>query len=287
MKVNYLLNDIMKSSWLLDYRAHQEYKILLDKLLSGQAVFNHSENFIPLKLYDHTGSELSTSSSKKEIIGAVNMIGMMVKYSGMCISGTDTVLEQLKESDSHPDTKGTILRIDGPGTSVPAVSPLLEFKKNKKKPIVGLCDSALSGHYWTAVGVCDYIIAENTISSTFGSVRVVLSISDFSEKRKKEGIIDHDIYPSESEDKNKVFHLALKGEYDQIKKEMLSPIAIKFQEAVKENRPKLIGASGVLTGKTFYAEEALKLGMIDSIGNFNDAVQMVYALAELQDFNNI
>lgn len=91
---------------------------------------------------------------------------------------------------------------------------------------------------------------------------MVLTFSDYSEKRKKEGIIDHEIYPPESEYKNLAFRLALKGEYEMITQEMLSPIAIKYQNYVRAKRPNLKEKTGVLTGKTFGAEEAIELGMM-------------------------
>jgi protease-4 len=95
------------------------------------------------------------------------------------------------------------------------------------------------------------------------------------------GIKFHDIYADQSGDKNKIYKLALEGKYDAIKQEHLNPIAIKFQEAVKANRPNLKEEPGVLTGKTFPADKAVEYGMIDSIGSMREAITMLQMMTEL------
>jgi len=67
-------------------------------------------------------------------------------------------------------------------------------------------------------------------------------------------------------------------------KTRLSPLAIKFQDAVKAARPNLkTDYPGALTGKTFYAEEAKEIGFIDGFGNMQDAMDMVKVLAEIKN----
>lgn len=289
MKVNSLLTEIYKGVWLLDYTAYQEYFELYQKLLSGAKVFESKESLLP-KIYTGLGlQEYGSSSGRSEMsgkkaVGIVTMRGMILKYSDMCTTGAEEIVEQLDVLNKDTNVEAIILRMDGPGGSVGAINPFLDFGLRKRKPIVGLFDNLLSLYYWAALGCCDYLMAENTISSRVGSVGLVLTFSDYSEKRKKEGIIDHEIYPPESEYKNLAFQLALKGEYEMITQEMLSPIAIKYQNYVRAKRPNLKEKTGVLTGKTFGAEEAIELGMIDGIGNLQDAVNMAKVLVELKQF---
>ena len=74
------------------------------------------------------------------------------------------------------------------------------------------------------------------------------------------------------------------GKYDMIKEEHLSPIAIKFQEAVRAACPNLKEEVGVLTGKTFNAEKALEYGMIDAIGSMDQAIQRLHIMSELNHY---
>jgi len=129
-------------------------------------------------------------------------------------------------------------------------------------------------------------MGENIVSGRFGSVGVVSSFVDARQHWEEKGYKFHEIYPKESSEKNKVFNLALEGKYDRIRDEHLSPIAQKFQAAVKTARPNLKDTPGVLSGDTFTTEEALELGMIDSIGSFPAAINMVNVLCEVSSINN-
>ena len=64
----------------------------------------------------------------------------------------------------------------------------------------------------------------------------------------------------------------------------LNPMAKKFQEAIKAAHPNLIEEEGVLTGRTFGAEDAVRLGMINKIGNLKEAMQIAQGLAEMSNY---
>jgi protease-4 len=115
-------------------------------------------------------------------------------------------------------------------------------------------------------------------------VGVVTSFIDTRPVMEERGYKFHEIYPEESKHKNEAFRLALEGKYDMIKEEHLSPLAKKFQAAVRAGRPNLKEATGVLTGKTFNADTALEYGMIDGIGSLHDALERIDILNELKNF---
>ncbi len=214
------------------------------------------------------------------------MIGAVVKYGDWCTYGADEIAGALRFADSNPNIRYTILVIDGPGGSVSSIGPLLEFKKSKKKPVIGLADQCCSLHFWALVSVCDYKMADNDVSALFGSVGVVCSLVDNKEYLEKLGYKFHEIYPDESKHKNEAFRLVMEGKYDMIKEEQLSPLARKFQAGVKAGCPNLkANVSGVLTGKTFPADAALEYGMIDSIGGMTKAFEVGEMLSELNALN--
>jgi protease IV len=95
----------------------------------------------------------------------------------------------------------------------------------------------------------------------------MISFADMKPYYEKQGVVFHTIYAPESTHKNKAFELALEGKYDLIKAELLSPLARKFQEAVTQQRPNLdTKVEGIIAGKMFFAQDALKHGMVDGIG---------------------
>ncbi len=287
MKFSPLLTEIIRGQWLFDINNIESYYTIVDNLLQGKKIefnSNYSNEVKVIQIFDRTGKLINSSSDNpievpQGAIAQVKMIGEIVKYGDWCVAGADEIVAELYQAQSLKNVDATIFKIDGPGGSVKAIGPFKEFAKNKTKPVIGLIDDALSLHYWTAVEICDFIIADNDVSARFGSVGVVSSFRDNQEAMEKLGYKYHEIYPKESEHKNLAFTLAREGKYDMIKTEHLSPLAQKFQAGVRDNRPNLKEEVGVLTGKTFYADEALKLGMIDAIGGMDLALEMAQRFA--------
>lgn len=287
MKFNPIISEIIRGQWLFDTTNIESYYTIVDNLLQGKKIelnSNYTNEVKGMQIFDRTGKLLiSTAENPMEVpqgaIAQVKMIGEIVKYGHWCVAGADEIVAELYQAQSFKNVDATIFKIDGPGGSVKAIGPFKEFAKNKTKPVIGLIDDALSLHYWAAVEICDYLIADNDVSARFGSVGVVSTWRDNQEAMEKLGYKYNEVYPQESEHKNLAFRLAREGKYDMIKTEHLSPLAQKFQAGVRANRPNLKEEVGVLTGKTFYADEALRLGMIDAIGGMDLALEMAQKFA--------
>lgn len=61
-------------------------------------------------------------------------------------------------------------------------------------------------------------------------------------------------------------------------------MALKFQGGVKDTRTNLKEELGVLTGKTFGAEKAIEVGLIDSIGNLDSTINMLHIMSETKHY---
>jgi protease-4 len=289
MKGSTLLSTILKGEWLIDCHNVHSYYSLVDKIIAGEKINFNPEAKSILNIVSPTGKPLHKNEEGNAVvtpgsIAIVSMRGEVIKNGDYCIYGADEIVHALTLADQNPNVVATIFDIDGPGGAVNAIGLFQEFANDvKSKPIIGYCDSALSLHYWTAVEVCDHVMAANNISARFGSVGVVLTFADNSEAMKTAGYKMHEIMPDESKHKNKAFALAREGDYAAIKEEFLSPLAKNFQARVRANRPNLKEEEGVLTGKTFFADEALELGMIDSIGGMKKAIRMATILSTINN----
>ncbi|MEI6865802.1 hypothetical protein [Flavicella sp.] len=290
MKGSRLISELIKGEWLLDFHNIGSYMPLVDKILAGGTF---SESVTPksiLTYIDSKGQQLSKNNDgevevTKGSIAIVSMVGEIVKYGDWCVYGADEIVAALTAADRNKNVIATIFKIDGPGGAVAAIGPFKSFAEYiKTKPIIGLCDQALSLHYWTAVEVCDHIMADNDVSARFGSVGVVLTFADTRKAMEAQGVVFHEIYPEESSEKNLPFILAREGKYDKIKDEFLSPLAKKFQERVRFKLPNLIEEEGTLKGKTYFADKALALKMIHSIGGMEKAIRMAITLSSINNY---
>lgn len=286
MKVNPLLNDIFRGSWLLEPQWVVGAAPLVENFLKGLPAFPlQQEPKSILTIYDASGNKVKPNDEGRLIVpensvAVVEMIGAVIKYGDFCTYGADEIVAALEKAQSNPNVQAIILKIDGPGGAVSAIDDFRGFEK--KKPIIGLASACMSLHYWTALSLCDHLMADGDVSPRFGSVGVVSSFVDTKKHWEEKGYVFHEIYPDESKDKNLAFQEALKGNYDLIKSEHLSPIAQKFQASVRAALPNLREEKGVLTGATFDADKALGLNMIHSIGNFKKAFAMALMYSELK-----
>ena len=294
MKISQLALDIQRGLWAISPEALSVFGPIAYDIVTGkrnlEAIDKKPDaclSFFDSSLNRLRADEDGFTEIPKGSFAVVEMIGPLLKYGDWCSYGANDIVLALDYADNHPNIIGTILKVDGPGGAVSAIGPFVEFGKRKQKPIVGLYDQSCSAHLWTMLAVSDHVMADNNISSLIGSIGVVLSWTDNRKYLENIGYEFHEVYPEESKHKNEAARLAMEGKYDLIKKEMLSPMAIQFQDYVKSKRPKLnTKETGVLTGKTFGADKALDLGFIDAIGSFREAKQMVEILGELKKVNN-
>lgn len=220
----------------------------------------------------------------------VPLKGTMLKYGTWCSYGTEEVAAALLYAAQHENINSIVLDIDSGGGSVDAVAPVIDAIRQAQSqgiPVVASVDMACSAAYWAA-SACDTIIADNAISATVGSIGVMMSFWDVKGYYEKQGYKLHTVYAPESDHKNTSFEKALEGDYEQLKTEELSPLAVAFQNGVRENRAGKINESvkGILNGKTFYAADALANGLIDLIGNRSAAYNHAQALALRNQFLN-
>lgn len=299
-----LYHTILTMKFFIDLRQVDALSVLLEKYLTKDLHDFSSKTLSdgePLKISyrsaEYPGISGSTGGAgqpggddgKKNMVAVIPLRGTMIKYGTMCSYGADEIAAAIDEAAANKKVTGIVLDIDSGGGAVDAVAPLVDAIRRTKamgKPVVASCDLCASAAYWTACE-CDEIMADNNISSEFGSIGVMMSFPDYAKYYEKEGIKVHTIYSNLSTYKNAPFEAAKKGEYDSIKTEELDPLARKFQANVRAKRAGKLNeeVEGILSGKVFYAEDALKYGLIDSIGNLDRAIARVREMAAEANIN--
>lgn len=299
MRISPLLSDFFKAYWFMEYQsaiaASADIYRLMNRDWDGGMTtedLEASRDRAPLPVAVIGASGNSNPNFDQAPSGSTAIIplkGTMLKYGTMCTYGTQEIASALLEAASHKNISAIVMDIDSGGGAVDAVAPVVDAIRKAKadygKPVVASCDTCASAAYWSATQ-CDKIVANNDISAAFGSIGVMMSFHDMQPYYEQMGIKFHTIFAPESDYKNRPFLLALEGKYDEIQKEMLSPLAVKFQNAVKANRPSLKSETkGILNGRMFYASDALDNGLIDKIGTMQTAIDTARELAD-QTFVN-
>jgi len=200
-----------------------------------------------------------------------NITGPIVKYTDWYYIGTQTMMRWLAYLDNDPAISGIVFNIDSGGGMVSGTAEFADFIKNMKKPTVSWTnDYQCSAAEWIASG-CDYKMA-GPHASDIGSIGTLLGFQDFSALFEKYGAKIYEVYSPESTEKNKDFRELLKGNNAPMEAE-LSKITQKFIKTIQDNYNGAIQDDGfVFKGKTYDAEEALKVGLIQEIGSLEEAM---------------
>lgn len=282
MVLSHLYSAILRGKWFIRLQDVEAGGLILQQILDGP-VSKTSQKLSdrePLKIQM---AEMASSKNQSELpenaVAIIPLHGTMLKYGTYCEYGTVEIADLIREAADNPKVAGILLDIDSGGGAVDAIAPILdalEYNRSLGKSSVAFCDLAASAAYYAALG-CDEIIANNSISAEFGSIGVMMSFPDYAKYYENAGIKVHTIYSNLSDYKNAPFEAAKKGEYDKIKAEELDPLARKFQNAVKDKRGDKLkhDTEGILSGRMFYQDDALAVGLIDHVGNLDFAVSRV------------
>lgn len=300
MKSNYLITTLLRGKWFIDHRIDLETGEIIDKLLdrqfAGQTAILSDNKPFSFSVISSGGAIPMADEIPDDIPNDTTAVflveGTMLKYGSLSHYGTTEIAAVIRKAAAHKKISSIVLRFDSGGGSVDSIAPLVEviqMAKSNGKPVVASCDLCASAAYFVAT-YCDEIHADNDISAEFGSIGVMMSFRDYQKYYEKAGITEHRVYSNLSEHKNEPLELALQGKYDLIRTEMLDPLARKFQEAVIKNMPSIKKETkGILSGKTFYAADALENGMIHAIGDLDYSIARVRQLRQkrlINDYTN-
>lgn len=221
--------------------------LLLFKILTGQGISNEIES----------GNYIAN-----------------VKIEGMIMSDDyrDKALEKLAKDSS---AKAVLINIDSPGGGIVASEILYNQIRSiaKQKPTVILMRSiAASGGYMAAIA-SDHIIAHN--GTLTGSIGVLMQSAEIVDLAQKLGV-SFKTYKSAP---LKASPSPFERSNDYVNKVVQSSIkdsAIFFFDLVKQRRKgkiKRINFREIFDGRVFTGRQALKLGLIDAIGDKKSALK--------------
>ena len=237
---------------------------------------DRTETFAALKGVVSYNYETGFSKAQKGDVAIVSAIGPMMKYDTFCGPiGMNTISNRLLEAEENPNIAGIVLLIDSPGGTVDGTTALGNRIASLSKPVVAYVDGmAASAGLWIAISA-DEVIASTDVD-ILGSVGVASNFANTRPVLEKMGVEFHDLVADQSFDKNRNVNSVLKGDYEAYKLEVLNPLAEKFQQHVRDNRP---GATEKhLTGKTYFAKDVMGV-FVDQIGTLEMAVSRARELS--------
>lgn len=188
--------------------------------------------------------------------------------------GSRAIMSQIRQAAKDDSVRAVLLRINSPGGSAAASSAIYKeiVALSEKKPVVAsLGDVAASGGYYLACGA-DEIVADG--STMTASIGVIMSTMGYYGLMEKLGLSNETIKAGKFKDMGSPMR-PMKLEERQLWQEMLDDVHRQFVEAVVKGRDmpeekiRKYADGRVMTGN-----QARKVGLVDRLGNFHDAVRL-------------
>ncbi len=195
------------------------------------------------------------------------------------------IVSQLRKAEDDPDVKAVLLKIDSPGGSVIAsdliYNEIMAFKQRKKVKIVAaMMGVAASGGYYIALPA-DFIMAHP--ATVTGSVGVLFLSPNVSGLLEKIGVDVNVSKTGKNKDMGSPFR-QVTGEEQEIIQGIIDRLGAQFLNRIAEHRklePNKL--KEISSARIYLADDALQLGMIDSIGYLDEAINQAKKLADLPE----
>jgi len=201
--------------------------------------------------------------------------------------GSDTLAEQLRDARFDEDVKAVVLRIDSPGGSTFASEVIRrevdELKAAGKPVVASMSTLAASGGYYIAMDADRIVASPATLT---GSIGIFAMFPTFQRTLERVGVhVDG------------VGTTALSGEFspvrpmgEQTKEILQQSIEHEYRRFIgmvaKSRKQDVAAIAAIAQGRVWSGADAKRLGLVDQLGGFQDAVDLAARLAKLgKDFD--
>ncbi|MCL5063219.1 MAG: signal peptide peptidase SppA [Nitrospirae bacterium] len=205
----------------------------------------------------------------------------VVDVEGPIIQAKDTV-DEIKGYIKDKSIKAIVLRVDSPGGGVvPSQEIYEEVRKAaaQKKVIVSMGSVAASGGYYIAAPASRIIANPGTIT---GSIGVIMEVPNIKGLMDKIGVKAEVIKSGKHKDIASVFR-GIGSEEREIIQGVMDDVHEQFIKAVSDGRRMPVeDARKIADGRIFSGNQALKIGLVDELGDLEYAVKVAAKMAGIK-----
>lgn len=228
---------------------------------------------------------LSHSLSRKDAVAVIPIYGVIYQdtSSSFIEKGSQLISSRIKKFSEDKSIKAIVLDINSPGGSVAAIqeiySAITKAKKSHNKPFVArFGEVSASGGYYIAAA-CDKIVAHpGTIT---GSIGVIFNVNNVEGLFKKVGIKSEAIKSGKFKDIGSISR-QMSAEEKNLLQAMINDSYESFLEAVAQGRKiEIEKLKELADGRIFTGKQAIKVGLVDKLGDFQDAIDLAGQLSGL------
>ena len=263
-----------------------------DEVLSMLVNTTNQKNIEEISLVsisDYQKSNPISISTATEKIAIIYAAGEIVSGDGNEDNiGSERVSAAIRKARLDDQVKAIVLRINSPGGSALASDVIWReviLAKKVKPVIASMGDVAASGGYYIACAADQIIAQPNTITGSIGVFGVLFNAEKFF--KDKLGITFDGTKTSAYADLGD-YTRAMSPSEKNIIQRSVNQIYTDFTTKVAAGRKMPINkVLNIAGGRVWSGTDAIKNGLVDSLGNLNDAIQIAAKKANLKNYRII
>ena len=227
------------------------------------------------------------TNSAKDEIAVVYAVGQITGgKSGNDVMGSETMVKLIKDAYTSENVKAIVLRVNSPGGDGTASdiiwNEIEQAKKAGKVVVTSMGDYAASGGYYISCN-SNYIIAQpNTLT---GSIGVFGMVPSFQRALKnKLGVTIDGVTTNKHSDAGGALR-PLNAEELEVYQNFIDEFYGIFTQRVADGRGMEQSAVDEIgQGRVWAGADALRIGLVDALGNMDDAIAKAAELAKLDNY---
>ena len=251
---------------------------------------DRDKNSLPdsISIYEYLSTLEEEENKSENKIAIVNVEGTIVTGEvSYNVAGSDTIVKNIRKAIKDDSVKALVLRVNSPGGDVWAseliTNALNEFKSSGRPIISSMGDIAASGGVWVTT-LSDEIWAKpETLTGSIGVYGIVPTLDGIYDWA---GIQVDGISSTKAGEWDERF--AMPDYVTNAIQASIDNTYDKFVNKVSENRDmpfkEVLSIAG---GRIWSGEKALQLGLVDKIGDLDDAINAAANYADLTDFKTV
>lgn len=242
----------------------------------------------PVKLISHARMNNVEAEQKYER-QKIAMIYASGEIDGVGSGGisSNELLKTIEEVKENDQVKAVVFRVNSPGGSAFGSEQIwrsLGLLKEKKSLVVSMGDYAASGGYYISC-MADKIVAQpNTLT---GSIGIFGMIPDISGLNKKLGITHEVVNTHKMSDAPNLNRAFTPAERNLMQAYVERGYALFVNRCAEGRGMKDAQIREIAEGRVWTGEQALNIGLVDTLGNLNDAIEIAAKLADISSYEVI
>ena len=261
---------------------------VLDELKNRSGI-DKEKDLKTVSLFDYSKNNTVEDGDTKNRIAIVYASGEIRGGEGDDETiGSERISRAIRKARTDKKVKAVVLRVNSPGGSALASDVIWReviLTKKVKPVIVSMGDVAASGGYYIACAADSIFAQPNTITGSIGVFGIIPNMQKFF--NNKLGITFDRVKTAEFADLGSISRPLTDGERLIIQKEV-NRIYNSFTKRVADGRKKdqaYIDKIG--QGRVWSGTEALQNGLVDRLGNINDAIRSAAKMAKVTDYKTV